>query len=63
MAALTVKDSSDRQAFNSHWQKILADPSITIRTILRVFLSKFLHKVIAHTLQIAYVYSILRSLI
>jgi RimJ/RimL family protein N-acetyltransferase len=34
MAAFTVKDPSDRLAFDAHWQKILADQAITIRTIL-----------------------------
>lgn len=34
MAAFTSKDPSDRAAFDAHWGKILADKSITIRTIL-----------------------------
>ena len=34
MAAFTAKDPSDRQAFDAHWEKILADNGITIRTIL-----------------------------
>ena len=34
MAAFTAKDPTDRQAFDTHWGKILADKSITIRTIL-----------------------------
>jgi RimJ/RimL family protein N-acetyltransferase len=34
MAAFTSKDPADRQAFDVHWKKILADKSITIRTIL-----------------------------
>ena len=34
MAAFTSKDPSDREAFEAHWQKIFADQSIPIRTIL-----------------------------
>jgi RimJ/RimL family protein N-acetyltransferase len=34
MAAFTAKDPTDRPAFDAHWQKILADKSIIIRTIL-----------------------------
>ena len=34
MAAFTAKDPTDKQAFEMHWEKILADPGITIRTIL-----------------------------
>jgi RimJ/RimL family protein N-acetyltransferase len=34
MAAFTAKDPTDRQAFNRHWDKVLADQAITIRTIL-----------------------------
>jgi RimJ/RimL family protein N-acetyltransferase len=34
MAAFTAKDPTDRQSFDAHWQKVLADKSITIRTIL-----------------------------
>jgi RimJ/RimL family protein N-acetyltransferase len=34
MAAFTAKDPADRQAFNAHWDKILSDEGITIRTIL-----------------------------
>ena len=34
MAAFTAKDPSDRQAFDKHWEKMLADQSITLRTIL-----------------------------
>jgi len=34
MAAFTAKDPADREAFSTHWQKILADESITIQTIL-----------------------------
>jgi RimJ/RimL family protein N-acetyltransferase len=34
MAAFTAKDPTDRVAFNTHWAKVLADRSITIKTIL-----------------------------
>jgi len=34
MAAFTAKDPTDRAAFSAHWAKIMADPGITIRTIL-----------------------------
>jgi RimJ/RimL family protein N-acetyltransferase len=34
MAAFTAKDPTDRVAFDTHWAKVLADPGITIRTIL-----------------------------
>jgi RimJ/RimL family protein N-acetyltransferase len=34
MAAFTVKDPADRQAFDAHWEKILGDEGITIVTIL-----------------------------
>jgi RimJ/RimL family protein N-acetyltransferase len=34
MAAFTAKDPSDRNAFDQHWQKIQADESVIIRTIL-----------------------------
>lgn len=34
MAAFTAKDPTDREAFMAHWQKIMADDSITVRTIL-----------------------------
>jgi RimJ/RimL family protein N-acetyltransferase len=34
MAAFTAKDPSDRDAFNAHWKRILADPTVIIRTIL-----------------------------
>ena len=34
MAAFTAKDPTDRMAFNTHWAKVLADRSITIKTIL-----------------------------
>jgi RimJ/RimL family protein N-acetyltransferase len=34
MAAFTWKDPSDRDAFNARWEKILADRTILIQTIL-----------------------------
>jgi RimJ/RimL family protein N-acetyltransferase len=34
MAAFTAKDPEDRTAFTEHWAKILADETITLRTIL-----------------------------
>jgi len=34
MAAFTSKDPTDRNAFDAHWEKILADESIPIKTIL-----------------------------
>jgi RimJ/RimL family protein N-acetyltransferase len=34
MAAFTAKNPSDKAAFSTHWAKILADESITIKTIL-----------------------------
>lgn len=34
MAAFTAKNPTNRQAFDVHWGKILADKGITIRTIL-----------------------------
>lgn len=34
MAAFTVKDPSDRQAFRMRWQRILADKTVTVRTIV-----------------------------
>ena len=34
MAAFTVKDPSDKAAFDTHWDKIIADDSVFIRTIL-----------------------------
>lgn len=33
MAAFAAKNPSDRGVFNHHWQNILSDPSITVRTI------------------------------
>ena len=34
MAAFTSKDPADRNAFNTHWAKILNDPKVTMRTIV-----------------------------
>ncbi|MFO7583297.1 MAG: GNAT family N-acetyltransferase [Anaerolineales bacterium] len=34
MAAFTAKDPTDKTAFMAHWAKIMADESITIKTIL-----------------------------
>ena len=34
MAAFTSKDPTDQDAFDAHWEKILADESIPIKTIL-----------------------------
>ena len=34
MAAFTARDPADHTAFLAHWAKIMADPGITIRTIL-----------------------------
>lgn len=34
MAAFVAEDPSDRQAFDAHWERILADPAILKRTIL-----------------------------
>ncbi|MFN2198310.1 MAG: GNAT family N-acetyltransferase [Anaerolineales bacterium] len=34
MAAFTAKDPADREAFEAHWERILADPQIVIRTIV-----------------------------
>ena len=34
MAAFTAKDPADREAFTAHWNKILADEGIAIRTIV-----------------------------
>jgi RimJ/RimL family protein N-acetyltransferase len=34
MAAFTTKDPADHEAFMRHWQKILADESTTIKTII-----------------------------
>ncbi|MCH6264847.1 GNAT family N-acetyltransferase [Neobacillus citreus] len=34
MAAFTAKDPTDKDAFFDHWKKIIADETITIKTIL-----------------------------
>lgn len=34
MAAFTADDPSDRARFDAHWQRILADPAIVVRTIV-----------------------------
>lgn len=34
MAAFTVKDPTDRDAFEAHWRKIRHDPTITLKTIV-----------------------------
>lgn len=34
MAAFTADDPSDRARFDAHWQRILADPTIIVRTIV-----------------------------
>lgn len=34
MVAFTSRDPSDQLAFNTHWQKIMADQSVIIRTII-----------------------------
>ena len=34
MAAFTTKDPSDKEAFDAHWAKIMADESVLIQTIL-----------------------------
>lgn len=34
MAAFTAKDPANLDAFNAHWNKILADDTITIKTIM-----------------------------
>ncbi|MFG0286149.1 MAG: GNAT family N-acetyltransferase [Phycisphaerales bacterium JB039] len=34
MAAFTARDPDDRDAFDAHWQRILADDTVTVRTIL-----------------------------
>lgn len=34
LAAFTAKDPSDRETFRSHWDRILADPRIIMRTII-----------------------------
>lgn len=34
MAAFSAKNPSDRGVFNHHWQNILNDPTVTVRTIV-----------------------------
>ena len=34
MAAFSAKNPSDRGVFNHHWQHILNDPTVTVRTIV-----------------------------
>lgn len=34
MAAFTAKDPADRAAFDAHWERILADPTVVNRTIV-----------------------------
>jgi len=34
MAAFTAKDPADRQAFDSHWERILSDPTVLMKTIV-----------------------------
>jgi len=34
MAAFTAKDPTDHAAFTAHWARIMADPSVIIRTIV-----------------------------
>ena len=34
MAAFTAKDPADREAFDDHWARIMADPKVEIRAIL-----------------------------
>lgn len=45
MAAFTSRDPSDQEAFNTHWQKIMADQSVIIRTII------FLDQVVGYILS------------
>lgn len=33
-AAFTVEDPADRHAFDAHWARVLADPSVVMRTVL-----------------------------
>ncbi len=35
MAAFTAKDPADREAFDAHWRRIMADPTVIIQTIVR----------------------------
>jgi RimJ/RimL family protein N-acetyltransferase len=34
MAAFTARDPSDRKAFDEHWDRILADPTVRMRTVV-----------------------------
>ena len=34
MAAFTAKDPTDRAAFMAHWQRILASPTVIVRTVV-----------------------------
>ncbi len=34
MAAFTAKNPADREAFMAHWQRILADATVIIKTIV-----------------------------
>ena len=34
MAAFTSRDPADQAAFMAHWQRIMADPTVIIRTIV-----------------------------
>lgn len=34
MAAFTAKDPADREAFDTHWARIMADETVVIRTIV-----------------------------
>jgi RimJ/RimL family protein N-acetyltransferase len=34
MAAFTAKDPTNREAFMSHWHRIMTDPTVVIRTIV-----------------------------
>jgi len=34
MAAFTSRDPSDRKAFDDHWEKILSDEAVVVRTIV-----------------------------
>ncbi|MBC7733996.1 MAG: GNAT family N-acetyltransferase [Bacteriovorax sp.] len=34
MAAFTAREPSNRQAFDAHWARILADPGVVMRTVM-----------------------------
>ena len=36
MAAFTAKDPTDQEAFTAHWQRILADTTVIIKTIISI---------------------------